>query len=295
VILLWGLLEDPPLRALCDLLDSRHAPYTLLDQRSPPPDYRFRFGGSLEGRVEDVDLADVSAGYIRPFDYGMVPEHANTPDTAARVGALRRFAYHLTNWLELTPALIVNKLSAQASNTSKLYQLRLIRDCGFAVPASLVTTDARQAGAFLRQHGSVIYKSLSSVRSIVTRLEANGLERLESLQHCPTLFQQYVPGMDYRVHVVGRRAFATMLWSESDDYRYDELTERVAVELPRQVTERCIALTRTLGLAFSGIDLRRADTGEWFCFEANPSPGFPYYDSDGSAGIGEALVDLLVA
>lgn len=38
--------------------------------------------------------------------------------------------------------------------------------------------------------------------------------------------------------------------------------------------------TRELGLNFSGVDLRRSDDGEWFCFEINPSPGFTYFDRE---------------
>jgi hypothetical protein len=38
-------------------------------------------------------------------------------------------------------------------------------------------------------------------------------------------------------------------------------------------------------LAFSGIDLRRSDDGTWFCFEVNPSPGFPYFERSGSQRI----------
>jgi glutathione synthase/RimK-type ligase-like ATP-grasp enzyme len=290
VILLWGVAEDPPLAAVRETLDARGTPYAFLDQRDRHvPDYRFVFGQSLKGRIGELDLAQVSAAYIRPFDYGALPEHLE------RVPDLRRFAHHLTNWLEVAPLLVVNRFSAQASNTSKLYQLRLIGEHGFVAPASLATTDPDAVAAFRARYGSVVYKSLSSVRSIVSRLDDAHAGRLPDIRHCPTLFQQYIGGLDYRVHVAGERVFAMVMSSDEDDYRYDRAAERLAVELPEEVGRRCVNLSRALGLALSGIDLRRGVDGRWYCFEVNPSPGFPYYEPDGAPVIANAIVDLLAA
>lgn len=290
MILLWGVAEDPPLAAVRQALEARGTLYVFLDQRAPHvPDYRFVFGASLEGRVGELDLAQVEAAYIRPFDYGMLPQHAE------RVADLRRFAHYLTNWLEVAPLLVVTRFSAQASNTSKLYQLRLIAEHGFVAPASLATTDTDAVANFRSRYGSVVYKSLSSVRSIVSRLDDARAGRLPDVQNCPTLFQQYITGLDYRVHVVGERVFTTLLSSDEDDYRYDDAAERVAVELPAEIGLRCVELSRSLGLAVSGIDLRRGVDGRWYCFEVNPSPGFPYYEPDGEPAIANAIADLLMA
>ena len=288
MILLWGVAEDPPLAAIREALEARAAEYVFLDQRARGvPEYRFAFGTRFDGSIGGLDLARVQSAYIRPFDYGMLPQHTE------RVPELRRFGHHLTNWLETTPKLVVTRFSAQASNTSKLYQLRLIAEQGFVAPASLATTDADAVAAFRARHGSVVYKSLSSVRSIVSRLDDTHADRLPDVQHCPTLFQQYIAGLDYRVHVVGRRVFATLLSSDEDDYRYDHGAERLPVDLPAEVGRRCVDLSGALGLSVSGLDLRRGLDGHWYCFEVNPSPGFPYYEPNGEPVIANAIVDLL--
>ena len=85
---------------------------------------------------------------------------------------------------------------------------------------TLVTTDPEAALAFQAQHGSVIYKSTSGVRSIVSRFTAEHAERLADLRWCPTQFQQYIPGRDHRVHTVGDDIFACEIVSAADDYRY---------------------------------------------------------------------------
>lgn len=278
MILLWGAPGDAALAGVRSVLDDRGSPYVFLDQHAAASDFRFTFGPALGGRVGGVDLDDVTAAYIRPGDAGDVRSRALT--------------HHLTEWLESTPILVVNRFSAQASNMSKLYQQRLIRE-HFDTPASLATTDPDAARAFVGAHDAVIYKSLSSVRSIVNRLDTGRLEALRDVRNCPTLFQQYVAGTDYRVHVVADLALATMVSSDADDYRYDRATERIAVDLPEPVASRCIALSRSLGLAFAGIDLRRDVQGTWFCFEVNPSPAYPYFEQPGRADIAEAVAELL--
>ena len=60
----------------------------------------------------------------------------------------------------------------------------------------------------------------SGIRSIVSRLTPADHDRLEDIQWCPTQFQQYIRGVDYRVHVVGDAVFACEMVADADDYRY---------------------------------------------------------------------------
>jgi glutathione synthase/RimK-type ligase-like ATP-grasp enzyme len=122
--------------------------------------------------------------------------------------------------VELTSILIVNRSSAMEGNGSKPYQLRLIQESGFAVPDNLITTDRNAVEQFWRKHGLVIYKSIRGVRSIVAQLTPRHIDRLELVRWCPTQFQEYIAGNDYRVHVVGDEVFAAAITSTADDYRY---------------------------------------------------------------------------
>ena len=282
MILLWGVTDDPPLAAVQRAMERRGANYLLLDQRQAPADYAFRFGAVVEGRLGGVDLARVSSAYVRPQD--VVDD-----DRARRLEAL------LASWLELSPIPVLNRFSAQASNTSKLLQARLIQAQGFAVPPSLATTDPRAARAFVARHGAVIYKSLSSVRSIVRRLKPCELGRLDAVVSCPTQFQRYIPGVDYRVHVVDGQAFGVRIDSHSDDYRYDAGAGLAPADLPPDLQARCVALARALGLRLAGIDLRLDPDGAWHCFEVNPSPGFSCFEPEGDEPIATAVADLLIA
>jgi glutathione synthase/RimK-type ligase-like ATP-grasp enzyme len=258
----------------------------------------------VDGRLEtpdwSADLASVAAIYLRPYDTRrMGALHGSRPGAQK----LRRaFAFEdvLTCWFEITPALVINRPTAMASNNSKPCQLEVIRAAGFAVPDTLVTTDPAAAAEFWEQHGEVIYKSVSGVRSIVTRLRPEHRERLQDIAHCPVQLQQYIAGVDFRVHVVGHEVFGCEISSNADDYRYPGRqgadVEVKSCSVPAEIADRCRQCATALNLPVAGLDLRRDATGTWYCFEANPSPGFSFYEeATGQPIVGDAIARLLAA
>lgn len=302
MILLWGLAEDTPLAYVRQALQDLKAPVVLVDQRKVlETSIELCVGGSVEGTIhmseQEVDLAEVTAVYLRPYGSDRLP----VVREASRDGPELAHAIAVDDtifcWTEVTAALIVNRPSAMASNESKPYQLSLIGSHGFLVPDTLITTDPQAVREFWSEHGMVVYKSISGVRSIVSRLTNRDLTRLEQVVWCPTQFQQYIPGLDYRVHVVGDEVFSCEVVSEADDYRYAgnqaATVDIRACEVPADISDRCRALTAGLGLRVAGIDLRRRPDGRWFCFEVNPSPAFSYYQAHTAQPISEAIARLL--
>jgi len=109
------------------------------------------------------------------------------------------------------------------SNQSKPYQALSIREAGFRIPRTLITSDSEAARRFIEEcGGNVIFKSLSGIRSIVRRVEKNDFQRLRFLQDCPVQFQEFTAGDNFRVHVVGDKIFSTRARTEAVDYRYAE-------------------------------------------------------------------------
>jgi glutathione synthase/RimK-type ligase-like ATP-grasp enzyme len=207
-------------------------------------------------------------------------------------------SYLLEILADILPVLVVNRPTASSSNFSKPYQQQIIETQGFKVPCTLVTTIPEEAWSFYEMcQGQVIYKSISYRRSIVKKMRSSDLERLEQVRYCPTQFQQYIPGVDIRVHTVGSQAFATEIISQATDYRYSSRDNcgvlMRSINLPSYIEEGCLRLANQLGLVCSGIDLRLSPNGEYYCFEVNTSPGFTFYQAKTGQKIGEALVDLL--
>ncbi len=192
---------------------------------------------------------------------------------------------------------VVNRTRGGLANNSKPYQALIISRSGLRVPPTLVTSDPAAARAFHAEHGEVIYKSASGIRSIVRRVGPGQLARLDHLRDGPAQFQAFVPGHNVRVHTVGDRIFATRIESEAVDYRYaqsDGLTATLEpVTLPPAIAAACLRLARTFDLLFAGIDLKQTPDGEYFCFEVNPCPGFLYYERHTGQPISTALAELL--
>lgn len=301
MILLWGLLRDTPLRKVRDELEAAGAVVALVDQRrildsTIELEVSDRVSGALTVGSRPVDLDAVSSAYVRPYDsfrLRMVAESA--PDSEARQHTAA-FDDALWLWSELSQARVVNRPSAMSLMGSKPRQLAVIAAHGFATPETLLTTDRDAVREFAAARGTLVYKSISGVRSIVSRLRADDA-RLADVAWCPTQFQAYVPGDDYRVHVVGDELFCARVRSEADDYRYGvrqgHAVDMEPVDIPDDLAERCRALTDHLGLHLAGIDLRRVPDGDWCCFEVNASPAFTFYDRHGQ-GIARAVAQLLL-
>jgi len=312
MILLWGLLEDSPLRAihtaLLRLLDFTDIIFidqeNMLDTKIDlivGPDLKC----VLYNDKQAADLSSVTAAYLRPYssDYLSHPENRkngdenddNNNDAQLHIAQVEDI---LLSWAELTPALVVNKPSKMASNNSKPYQSAMIRALGFKIPDTLITTEPIAALEFWKKHGRVIYKSISGIRSIVSCLTPEHLQRLENVCNCPTQFQQYIEGVEYRIHVVGDKIFACQIISPSDDYRYAVLHGQTVdirpCVIPADIAERCKILASHMGLSVAGIDLRCTPNDEWYCFEVNPSPAFTYYQEASGQHIDEAIAELLV-
>jgi len=301
LILLWGLESDAPLAAVREQLQSLGAPIIFADQRDVENievdlEVGESVSASLRIRGEPLDLAGVTAAYLRPYNSCDLPDivSAGPESPAWKHAALVDDI--LASWVEISPAFLVNPFSAMAANNSKPYQLEQIRRQGWSVPETLITTDPQAAHAFWEQHGDVIYKSVSGIRSQVSRLGPHHRERFADIASCPTQFQRHIRGRDYRAHVVGDEVFACEVCCDADDYRYpgDGAVDIRACVLPRDIEDRCRQTAGAAGLPVSGIDLRRASDGEWFCFELNPSPGFTYYESQTGQPIARSVARFLM-
>lgn len=303
MILLCGIPSEPPMAMVAAQLTDLGIPHVTLNQRDLAAS-ALTVGIGASGLWGDVRAADgvypldVFTGvYTRLMDYRFVPEYEGEQPQSPLRDHFAAFHTLFTAWCEIAPIRVVNRASAMGSNFSKPYQAQIVRSFGFRVPETLVTNDPEQVREFAAA-SKVIYKSISGVRSIVRMLREEDLARLNRIKWCPTQFQEYVEGIDLRVHAVGERVFATLVESDATDYRYaseegDGFPELRPYALGDDLAGRCVALTRSLGLELSGIDLRLTREGDVYCFEVNPSPAFSYYESHTGQPIARAVARRL--
>jgi hypothetical protein len=297
MILLAGIPSEPPLALAIAAAERRGLRHGVLNQRDTAEAalvLRLDDGrsiGTLQLREGTVALEAITGIFQRLTDPALLPEARRDPGAAARAGA---FHAVLQDWLAITPATVLNRNVPATGNASKPAQSLQLARLGWLVPETLVTSDPGDALAFRAQHGRVIFKSASGVRSIVTEFTGQDDARLWRLRLLPTQFQELVPGTDFRVHVVGERVFATEARSHALDYRYAARSgppaQLVATTLPADVEARCRATAVALDLPLCGIDLRRRPDGAYVCFEANPAPAFSWYEESTGQPIADAIV-----
>lgn len=303
MILLCGIPSEPPISMVADQLVDLNVEHVFLNQREGAVT-QLTVGVSASGLWGDLlvsgrvyRLDSFTGVYMRLMDYRFVPEYEQLPPQSPLREHFASLHRMLTTWGEVAPVRVVNRASAMGSNFSKPYQAQIVREHGFRIPETLVTNDPELVRE-LAARSPVVYKSVSGVRSIVRRLEREDGRRLDRIRWCPTQFQEYVDGVDVRVHTVGERVFGTLVKSDATDYRYPSQDHGTHAELePYDVSDglaaRCIALTEAMGLELAGIDLRVTQGGEIYCLEVNPLPAFSYYESHTGQPIARAVARRL--
>ncbi|HYG65973.1 MAG TPA: hypothetical protein VEL74_25590 [Thermoanaerobaculia bacterium] len=296
MILVVGSASDTVASALVRQLRETGHPFQVLDEDHPErysvqpdrvagrPGYRV-LGGGCDGAspVGSIFLRHAVAGRLDP----------------GRVASLGKLHEQLNRMLAVARCPTVNLPANAGSNYSKPFQVGLMAEAGFDVPRSLVTNIPENARRFYDELGGrVIFKGISNVATFAQVLTPDKLDRLDRLPDCPTLFQEYVAGVDYRVHVVGDEAFVTRLRSRGEDYRRDAragdpdlIIEPASMD--ERTVARCIEITRRLGLVVSGIDFKESPEGRLVALEVNPYPQFTFYEGRSGQPITRAVVSYL--
>ena len=305
MILLAGLPSEPPMALVIRALEKIGAQFAVLDQRDyqqielsmMPPIGDGHIYGTVRLPDDTIEIDTIRAIYLRLHGEASFEELSTRAHGDPLQHQFRDLNARITAFADLCPGVVLNRSPGMATNNSKGFQSQMIADSGFNVPSTLVTNNPDRARAYIAELSSqgrgAIYKSASAVRSVVKRVTPEELARLHQLRICPVMFQELVPGTDFRVHVVGQSAFATKIETTGTDYRYavrdGGTTTLTAARLPRFVEQRCIKLAQRLRLAFAGVDLRLTPEGEWVCFEVNPSPAFSYYEEHTGQPIADSV------
>ena len=304
MIVVSGVLGDEMIELMCSRLNDMGYEYIFLDELHFPGKYNITW--ELSANAITGQLVSPTGKTSLEAITGVYARYVGHRDERPRDGLTNRetelvkgqYQLSLMQLFDLFPCTVVNRVKASTSNDSKLYQQLVIRSFGFCTPRTLVTTIPEEVQAFYEAcEKRVIYKSLSSVRSIVRRLDESDWTRLGRLRNCPTQFQEAVAGVDIRVHTVGADVFATQIVSEASDYRYARQFgtsyTAEAVQIRPEIADACVSLAGAFGLEVAGVDLRRTPDDRYYCFEVNPSPAFVFYERAGGQPISKAVANLL--
>lgn len=263
-----------------EILDASRLPGTDAIELEYGPDgiaHRLRLGTDGPDRVIDLDAA--TAGWWRRIR-GLSP-HPRITDPAAAGFAVGETVEVFEGLVASLGLDWINDPARDREAHHKPLQWKHAHAVGLTLPRTLVTSRPEQARAFIEECGlgRVIAKPfLERVDAWrETRiLDRDDLDRLEQVRLAPTLLQEYVPGADLRVTVVGHHIYATEIDASRTSYPADMRmvlgeAEVRAVRLPEELRGRIRALMERLGLVYGAVDLRRTPEGEYRFFEVNPA------------------------
>jgi glutathione synthase/RimK-type ligase-like ATP-grasp enzyme len=242
-------------------------------------------------RVDGAPLEDLDALLLRELE-APLPRVRRDPD---RPRLYPRWYAHLMEALARSAATrglvaalhasgrpVVNPPRPGSPDILKVHQLERLRAARLPIPRTLVTSDPREAAAFLEAVPDAIVKPVDGA-AWCARADEERRRRLAAIRFCPAVFQERIEGEDVRVMVVGDEVVSAVrvVAAEAEgaaDYRGTERYRRgdcyEEVALDRALERACVRAAAACGLEFSAIDLRRSPRRGAFFLECNSSPWY---------------------
>lgn len=201
----------------------------------------------------------------------------------------------INSWLLNTDKVVVNRPGAGSSNSSKLAHILDLQDCGFKIPFTYIFGDGKIAGDLLAADKEWVSKGCSSYRTRAKLLTEIQPLDLSLLNYAPSQFQEFIRGVDVRLHVVGDQVVGLKIISTNTDYRYDTAENMYEIFTPPDsIVEACHQYCAKEGLTFAGFDFKIDANDQYFILEANPMPGYEFFDRRLGGKISDMLYQLLI-
>lgn len=240
---------------------------------------------SLDLAGETVDLAGVATVWNRRRGRPAMSPKLDARDLGFAAEQSRQ---HLDAFLSAAcpDALWVNGVEAARAEVNKILQLRLARQIGFAVPATLCSNAPDEIRDFFREHrGDVVYKTYKlgawadkagggRLRvNYTTAVTAQSLEDGEALAVAPGIFQERVEkAFEVRTTIMGQADFSVRIEPADEagsaiDWRvqpHDRL-QLLPFAIPATIKAQCLGYMRAANLRFASFDFIVTPDGV-FCF-----------------------------
>jgi hypothetical protein len=196
---------------------------------------------------------------------------------------------------------------------NKQLQLGLAAELGFEIPPTLITSDPDEFLEFYRLHNGNLIDKLPS--TVLAASQSTGFDLMRFTQpvttrdagyarrvrFSPVLFQRNIAKkFELRITVVDDQVLAAEIHSQTTkrtqlDWRHYDWghTPYRPHALPDDVRERCLGLTRRLGLRFGAIDMIVTPDGRYVFLEINPNGQWRWIEDESGLPISDALCDAL--
>lgn len=299
-------LDDPTTDVVIEELHGRDVPVVRFDSGDFPTTLSIAatvtsegVTGTLTTPTRTADLSMIRALYYRRPSAFAFP---HLDDQTARF-AVTQARYGLGGIMASLPGcLYVNHPHRVGDAEFKPSGLAAAAACGFRLPPTRVTSDPAAASAFIRSHGPVIYKPLSTplyridgVSCTVEVREVTTDEIDDTVAGTAHLFQRLIDkSADVRATVIGDQVFCVRIDSDLLDWRtdYSQLKYSV-VRPPPGVSEALYTYLDHFRLVFGAFDFAVDRQGQWWFLECNPSGQWAWLEPETGLPMVAAMADLL--
>ncbi len=256
-----------------------------------------------------IDLIEIASVYYRRPE---IPKFADDTLTQGENNFLKsEFLYLLEGIYKiLQKAYWISPLYSIREAENKVYQLKLAKEIGFRVPPSLITNIPEQADAFYsKQKRNCIVKPIKTgliedtlqPKVIFTSKLENFDQNLLRVQSCSTFFQKCINKIgDVRVTIVGETIFAALIHSQEEtesitDWRRSERPLNYSkIDIPDDLTTKCLRLLKSLNLRFGAIDFILDENTDYLFLEINPNGQWAWIEKQLGYDISGTISKLLI-
>lgn len=254
---------------------------------------------------EALDLCKITAAYYRRPGR---PEFAETDEAIVSYLTAEWSAVLRSMWNALEGRWLNSPFSILRAE-DKPRQLKLARQAGLSVPATLVSNNFSTLHEFSSSDSTVVKPLRHALiekgnrGSVVFTSQLVGLDETdcEAINRAPIIAQTEIrKRCDIRVIVVDDNLFATAIGSQDHeetqtDWRRGVRTDlsHDSIKLPKNIELSCLSVVKLLGLRFAAIDLIEDLEGHYWFLEANPNGQWAWIEQKTAAPISAAIVDGL--
>jgi len=321
-ILIISTESDAHLHSVCKELDKRNIrwvkffpenlPYhNLLTYKFDSENGRFSLSGNIDAENNNIDLKNIRSVWFRkPLT------HKISPDLSEKgiIEFAKKETENSLTWLyKILQCKWVNNPIQMYYIKQKSYQLKVASEIGLDIPKSLITNNPQDVIDFFKEcNGQVAIKPLSPPAVATTdgvcglythKIEKKDLLQIDFVKYAPCFLQEYIPKKtELRITVVGDKIFACEIESQvNEDSKYDwrksnevlSLPHRL-IKLPFDIENKCMKLTKKLGILFGAIDIIKTPNDQYVFLEINPNGQWLWIEELTGAKISSAIADLLV-
>lgn len=198
--------------------------------------------------------------------------------------------------LQTLPVWCINKYSAARMMQQKAVQLRLARQCGLNIPATLMSNNPASVKEFLElKNMRAICKGFTphvwqkeNVKTVAItetfELRRDELPADEVLTYAPAIYQaMVVKDLDVRTVLMGQHVYSYALSNSKKalDWRQDATLGCVGaglIKTPPEVEKGILEFAKRSGLCFGSMDFCVDAQGKWWFLEINEQGQFLWLD-----------------